>query len=208
MRITVPDSLADLTVETFMRFHAATDEVGQIAALCGIEEDLVKRMDVDSLARVMDVLLKFENEDIEDYELRKIIKLDGEEYGFHPNLDSMTLGEFIDLEKACEDVFSTLPSAMCILYRKVNERYENSYSVHPYDPEADLAPYKTMTMDVAFGALSFFLRLGLDFTMTLARSLEQEKEALQAESSASGGGTPPSITSQGGMFSRLKQLLS
>ena len=208
MKITVPTSLSDISIDTFMRFHAAQDEIGQIAALCGIEEDLVRRMDVDSLSRVMDALLLLEKEDMDDYELIKIVEIDGVEYGFHPNLDNMSLGEFIDLEKACEDVFSTLPSAMCVLFRKVNERHENSYSIASYDPEADLAPYRAMKMDVVFGALSFFLRLGVDFTTSLAPSLEEEAMALRDESSASGGGTQLSITSQGGMFSRLKRLLS
>lgn len=207
MKLTVPTSPADITVKTFEAFHLAEGEVAQISALLGIEESVVKRLDVDSLERIMDVLVALERTDAEEYPLVKWTELRGEEYGLHPNLDSLSLGEYIDLETACSDIFSNLPSAMSILYPKVKERHGERYSVHSYDPDRSKEAYQDMTMDVVFGVLAFFLRLGIGFSMSLAHSLEEEKKGTQAPSQLSGDGTRQSTILQGGIFSRLKRLL-
>ena len=80
MKINVPTSPADITVKTFEAFHAAEGEIQQIAALLSIDESVVKRLDVDSLERIMDVLVALERTDAEEFPVIKHTALNGEEY--------------------------------------------------------------------------------------------------------------------------------
>ena len=182
MKITVPDSLADLTVTRYMAFRNADGEVAQIAALCGIDKSMVEGMDMKSMSRVLRVLAGIDMEDMNKHHLQDIVTVKGVDYGFHPNLSGMTLGEYIDLEAATNSIETDLPSALGVLYRKVEERYDKSYSVKPYQSGADLSAYGEFRMDVVFGALAFFLTLGADFVMNLAPYFQELKEA-EAEQS-------------------------
>ena len=52
----------------------------------------------------------------QDTKLKRIIEIDGIEYGFHPDLDSITLGEYADLETFIKNgIEKNLPEVMAVL---------------------------------------------------------------------------------------------
>ena len=68
-----------------------------IAALSTIPKQLIKQLELKDIAAIMSKLSEFQQQ--QNSSLKRIIEIDGKRYGFHTDLDSITLGECADLEK-------------------------------------------------------------------------------------------------------------
>ena len=52
----------------------------------------------------------------QDSSLKRIIEIEGVRYGFHPDLDSITLGEYADIESMIKnDIEKNMPEVCAIL---------------------------------------------------------------------------------------------
>ena len=51
-------------------------------------------------------------------------------FGFHPKIDDLTLGEYVDIETFAKE--NDLASMMSILYRPITEEQGNRYNIEPY----------------------------------------------------------------------------
>ena len=58
-------------------------------------------------------------------------KLNNKEYGFHPQLDDLTLGEYIDLDTFIGD-WENIEKAMAVLYRPVVNKLKDKYTIEEY----------------------------------------------------------------------------
>jgi hypothetical protein len=97
------------------------------------------------------------------------------EFGFIPNLDKMTMGEYIDLNNYFSET-DTLHKAMAVLFRPIHKSYKNreSYRIDSYKG-ADL--YSDILLDmplgIALGAKVFFYRLGIKLSKAILNSILQ-----------------------------------
>ena len=74
-----------------------------------------------------------------------------------PNLDEITFGEFIDLEKYQYNMES-LDKIMAILYRPIVRSMGDRYEIEPYNADGDSEVIKKMSAGTAIAALLFFYR--------------------------------------------------
>lgn len=118
-------------------------------------------------------------------ELSQTFKLEGTdgvvvEFGMIPNLDKMSYGEFIDLEKY---LFSDkeLHKAMAVLYRPIKFKSKDKYLIHEYKGTSYMADVmKDTPLDVAISARVFFYRLATKLgNYTMAYTLKQLQEKNQ-----------------------------
>jgi len=98
--------------------------------------------------------------------LVKSFEINGVKYGFIPALDDMTYGEYLDLVTYTKkDLWDNIPTVMSTMYRPITKQLGNSYTIEKYSgtkPEITELFKDGLTMDVVFGALSFFLDLQKD----------------------------------------------
>jgi hypothetical protein len=96
------------------------------------------------------------------------------EFGFIPNLNDMSFGEYVDLDSTISEM-DTLHRAMAVLYRPIVEKKKEAYSVMKYEGFHEYAELmKDMPLDVALGALVFFYRLGIKLSKyMMGSSLKQ-----------------------------------
>jgi hypothetical protein len=91
------------------------------------------------------------------------------EFGFIPNLDKITMGEYIDLNTYIQEA-DTLHKAMAVLYRPIHKDYKKKigYKIDSYKG-ADLFSdvMKDMPLGIALGAKVFFYRLGIKLSRTI-----------------------------------------
>tara|TARA_R110002012_G_scaffold318968_1_gene538295 strand:+ start:135 stop:827 length:693 start_codon:yes stop_codon:yes gene_type:complete len=81
------------------------------------------------------------------------------EFGFIPELDKMTFGEYVDLDKYIND-FKLYPKAMAVLFRPKTNIIGGHYKIEDYEGSAKFSKYmEEMPVDVALGAISFISRL-------------------------------------------------
>jgi hypothetical protein len=153
-----------------------------IAALSDIPKNLIDKLALKDIVVLMSKLSEMQEN--KGSSLKNIISVEGNKYGFHPDLDSITLGEYADLETFLKDgVENNLPELMAILYRPIVEETSSGvYTIDAYDGNISIRAeeMKKMSAEQVQSALVFFYHLGRELLMTLPFVLtEQQKEMTQ-----------------------------
>ena len=108
------------------------------------------------------------------------------EFGFIPNLDKITMGEYIDLNNYLDDP-ATLHKAMAVLFRPIHPSYneKESYRISSYEGSDFFSEImKDMPLGIALGAKVFFYRLGIKLSKAILNSITvipEEQEQLSEE---------------------------
>ena len=182
IKITIPTSLKDITLSQYKRFLKLEDSIEDerflnakmIEIFCGIELEQVMLLQVRDSQEIVKILSQLFDE---KPTLVKRFKLNGVDYGFHPQLDDLTLGEYIDLDTFIGD-WENMEKAMNVLYRPVIVKLKDKYSIDEYVTQNDDL-LLNMPMDAVMSSIFFLWNLGLDLAKTMTNSLgEGETEAL------------------------------
>ena len=174
----------DVTLEKWLAlidFHklSKTEETLEtIKALSNIPKKLIKELELKDVAIIMNRIAELQQK--QDSSLKRVIEIDGKRYGFHPDLDSITLGEWSDLETIIKmDVEKHLPEVMAILYRPIVEEQNDIYTIKAYDGDISIRAeqMKKMAAEQVQSALVFFYTLGKESLVILQSFLtDQLKE--------------------------------
>ena len=166
---------SDVTLEKWLKlidFHngsKSSEATETIAALSDIPKKLIKQLELKDVAVIMGRVAELQQK--QNSSLKRIIEVEGKEYGFHPDLDSITLGEYADIETFIKnDIEKHLPELMAILYRPITERGENKvYTIQAYDGNIRIRAeqMKKMSAEQVQSALVFFYHLGKGLLRTL-----------------------------------------
>jgi len=196
LEIAVPTSLEDITLGQYQRYmrivdqnkdESANDFVNKklVEIFCNINLNEVDSIPVVEFNRILEILQKaFE----EKFSLIRHFDLGGVEMGFIPKLDDMSLGEYVDVEASISD-WQNIHKAMAVLYRPVNAKIKDKYTIAPYKPNDDIHEWmKQMPLSVVMSCLVFFYDLGIELSTASLAFLEtamkkdktsQLKEALE-----------------------------
>ena len=176
--LVVPNSLADITLGQYQKFvkisESNTDEkfisIKMLEIFCKLKLETIMTMKATSIKTVTATLTEMFNA---KQDLKHIFRMDGIQYGFIPNLEDMTFGEYVDLDSNISD-FQEIHKAMAVLYRPIEKKFKGQYTIKPYEAkEADFM--KAMPMDVVFGSMIFFYHLGSDLSKVMMDYLLQEE---------------------------------
>ena len=185
IEITVPTSLNEITLEQYQKFLKIAEEnpegnflnAKMIEIFCGIPLSDSYKLKMSSVSAIIDILNEMLN--VTPNHVEKFT-LNGIQYGFIPDLDEISLGEYIDLDNNISS-WAEMHKAMNVLYRPIKIKKGDKYSVEDYDlsnPEA----LKDMPLDAAIGAVFFFLNLGLELSKhTILYSNLEEMEDIQEQ---------------------------
>ena len=133
------------------------------------------------------------------------------EFGFMPNMDEMSLGEYIDLEKYISS-WEDMHKALAVMYRPIVAGKKEFYEIEKYegsDKYADVM--KDAPVTVALGAMVFFYHLGKDLLKITMLSLQQQeveilRQVEKNHSEANGDGINQSMRLLEEMSEKLKGL--
>jgi hypothetical protein len=119
----------------------------------------------------------------------------------------MTYGEYVDLVTYSKDVYENAALICSILYRPILEEDKQGYKIQEYkgtnENQIDLF-YQKLTMDVIFGALSFFLRLQTDLSNSTLTYMTETMVKMMKETPTS---TAAQILEENGVSTQQLQLL-
>ena len=154
---------SDVTLEIWLKLiefetGTKTEEATEtIAALSDIPKKLIKELALSDVVAIMNQVGKYQEE--QDTSLKRLISVNGMEYGFHPNLDDITLGEYADIETYIKaGIEKNLPELMAILYRPIKEKKNDIYIIEAYDGDIRMRAeeMKLMSSEQVQSALVFF----------------------------------------------------
>ena len=157
------NSWSDVSLSTWLQlidFETGTkteEAEATIAALSDIPKRLVKELALSDVAVIMSKVGELQAK--QDTKLKRIIEINGVEYGFHPDLDSITLGEYADIETYIKNgIESSLPELMSVLYRPIKLKKNDIYIIDAYDGNIRLRAeeMKQMSAEQVQSALVFF----------------------------------------------------
>jgi len=176
IEIQVPTNLNEVTLGQYQKFVKLSESNPQgnflnakmIEIFCGISLKDTYKLKVSSVDAITDILNNLFTENpkhIETFNFR------GQEYGFIPDLDEMSLGEYIDLDNNISN-WDTMHNAMNVLYRPIKQKVKGKYNLVDYDTSN---PDKMIDMPLApvFGSMFFFYNLGIELSRHTILSLPQ-----------------------------------
>ena len=158
------NSWEDVTLSTWLQLidfetGTKTEEATEtIAALSDIPKQLVKELALSDVAVIMSKIGELQAK--QDTKLKRIIEINEVEYGFHPDLSEITLGEYADIEQFIKNgIDKNLPELMSVLYRPIKiKKSDTLYIIEPYDGDIRLRAeeMKQMSAEQVQSALVFF----------------------------------------------------
>jgi hypothetical protein len=211
IEINVPTSLNEITLEQYQKFLKASEEnpegsfldAKMVEIFCGIPLSDSYKLKMSSVQAIVDILTDMLNETPAHIDK---FSLDGVQYGFIPDLDEMSLGEYVDLDGNASD-WQKMHVAMNVLYRPVITSKKGKYNIKEYTAD-DPEKMKDMPLGVALSSLFFFYNLGLELSKhtILSSSNQAEMEIIQEQltSEKNGDGTHQFLVSLEGMLESLK----
>ena len=211
IEINVPTSLNEVTLGQYQKFLKIAEnnpegsflEAKMIEIFCGIPLSESYKLKMSSAAAIVDILNELLSQTPKHLER---FKMNDIEFGFVPDLDELSLGEYIDLDNNVSK-WEQMHIAMNVLYRPIKTSKVGKYNIEEYDIN-DPEKMKEMPLGAAIGSVFFFLNLGLELSKHTIHSSANQKqmETIQEQltSELNGDGTPPFMDSLEGMLQGFK----
>ena len=129
-----------------------------ISILSDIPKKVINELSVEDIAVILKRIAYLQEKD--NSKLKKIFKLNDIEYGFHPNLEEITLGEYADIETYLKNgLEGNLHKLMAVLYRPITEIDGFNYTIEAYgtsDSRMRAEKFKKMKAKDVNSSLVFF----------------------------------------------------
>ena len=212
VKIQIPTSLNEITLRQYQEFSKLDSKkesdvlLKMVEIFCKVPVEVVRSMKANDIKDICEVINKMF--DVE-HQLINRFQLGGQYFGFIPDLENMSFGEYIDLDTFIGDT-DNLHRAMNVLFRQIDLKKGSRYTLKDYDPDTSVEA-KNYPLDAVFGAMVFFYALGKDLSIAILNSSSKQNEENLVQYLASlpnGGGTIQSMQSLTEILQDLKISLS
>ena len=183
LEISIPTELNEIKLSQYQAFlKIAKDNTDEeflhqkmVQTFCGIDLKEVAEIRYKEVIEITESLGRMF--DVKNHKFINRFKMGGVEFGFIPNLDDMTFGEYTDLDTYIND-WEQMHKAMAVLYRPIKKNGLNStYEIEKYNGSITYSDVmKHAPLDVVFGATVFFYNLGNELLSSTMTYLEKDKE--------------------------------
>ena len=208
LKVLVPTTLADIKLreyQKFMRVFGGDEEYDDyysglkfLEIFCNVPYNEALQIKIKDLQQAVSKINKALTE---KPSLINRFTLGDTEFGFIPQLDDMTFGEYVDVDSNITD-WDNMHKAMAVLYRPVTNKKNNKYEIEKYRGDNYYEAMLEMPMSVVMSSLLFFYNLESELLQVTIRSLTKESKklisTLEPALEQSGDGTIASTHSQKG----------
>ena len=191
MELKLPARFEDLKLKHLMVLHSVSDPSERLAQMTGHTVEELITLPVAVLDRASSHCEEIMAAEVGVHPKR--VSVGGKTMGFIPDWSAFTTGEWIDMERYSQDIWTHAPSIMAMLYRPITDELGDSYAIETYTSKEDSDIWMDCPAQWFVGALLFFSSSRRRLLSSMRRSLETATEAL-IESVKSGDGTTSSIT--------------
>ena len=211
LKVIVPTALSEITLDQYQRFaRLERDEEflthKMLEIFCGVPLANLPNVRIKDVSHISKYIMAMINE---KPSLTPTFTMGDTKYGFIPELDNITYGEFVDLDGYLQDV-QDLHKAMAVLYRPITSEVKHRYLIEPYEGAGKYSEQmKQAPMSVAMGATLFFWHLGNELLQAMLTSLEAKNQTNTPSKGSSlndGDGIQQSINSLRETLGSLSQL--
>lgn len=181
LEINIPQSLDDITLKQYREYEKILNSnkndanserfiyLKMVEIFCGLSYEYASKMRLTDFERIVsklvDVLIK-------KPKLVTKFKMGDTTFGFIPDLEDITYGEFVDLDTYIHDM-DNIEKAMAVLYRPIAEEHKEKYLIDEYKGDLFHEAMLGMPMSAVVSSVVFFWNLGRDCTSVMMSSLEE-----------------------------------
>lgn len=167
-----------ITLGKYIDFKNAGENVFlQAQVVTGYTKEQLREKSMDDIAPLISQFIE-ECQGYNENKLQKYIKMGGKTMGFHPNLEAMSFGEYLDLNQlVSSDFTNNLPKIMSILYRPVVSEFMHNYEIEKYDSNMHIKNaelFREVDMSYVNGAMVFFCLLREDLLSSSLKLLDKQ----------------------------------
>lgn len=182
IEIKIPDSLNELRLEQYQKYmklvtdNEPSEFVNQktIEIFCDLPLKDIAKINYNS---VNEVLLHFNELFLKKQSFKQTFELGGKKFGFIPDLENISFGEYIDLDEYLKDV-STWHKAMAVMFRPIKKEVTGLYLIEDYNGSEQYAEVmKFAPLDVVLGAMVFFYNLNNELLNVMMDYLQHQVTA-------------------------------
>lgn len=165
VKISIPTNLSEIKLSQYQKFLKIVQDNEEsdflnhkmVQIFCGVDLNIVDAMrqkDVEDAVNTIGGLFK------QMPPLQQKFEMNGTTFGFIPNLDDMSSGEYMDLDGYITN-WDDMHRAMAVLYRPIKQKLGEKYLIEDYEgTERYAEQMKDMPLDVVLGSVVFFWHLG------------------------------------------------
>ena len=184
--IKIPTELTDIWLGTYQEFLKVVENSNDeeliynkmVQIFCGIE---LKKVLQIRWSDVQNITIKINEAFKKKPEFQKTFKLKNIEFGFIPDLENISFGEYIDLSNNINEM-ENFHKAMAVLYRPIVSKKKDKYEIEPYVSSANYSEVmKFVTIDIALGAKVFFWSLQKELLNSTLLFLQKEMKEMNIQ---------------------------
>ena len=148
----------------------------ELLAVCsGLEVKEIKNADLKDVEYISEVLTRFYFSGDPKNEVILTFTHNGVEYGLQKDFGKLTYGAWVDLEVyGSSSINENIPKILSLIYYPIKGWKKDKYILEEYDDEKvseRAEEFKTIPMDIWYGASTFFLLFVRIYTDNIASSL-------------------------------------
>jgi len=203
MELRLPHKWSDLTLGELQVLMTSENTLERISICTNKSVEQLRTMPqklIEAAQTHIDGLLTQETARFE-----KVVQIDGKRYGFIPDWDAFTAGEWIDMETYLSDFWKNAHKIVSVLYREVTYELGDRYEIEKYTAKEDASIFEEMSAELVSGMLLFFWTTRNELLHDMKSSL-LEVAAKAIQSAKNGDGITSSMPSQGKTSSRWTRL--
>lgn len=189
IKVQVPNQLNEITLAQYRKYLEVANtnaddpnadtfvSMKMLEIFCNVPYDKTKFLKFKDVAHIVGILADMLNS---KPDLVKSFKIGETEFGFIPDLEDMSFGEYVDLDTSIGD-WDKMHTAMAVLYRPIVQKYGGKYRVADYEPELYEDAMKHAPMDAVISSLVFFYNLGIELSTAMMNYLHKTEETALAQ---------------------------
>ena len=180
MKIQVPTHINDITLEQYQKFALINTEEQDkeffmfktIEIFCGVDIAIVSKMRLSDAESISNEVLEVLQQNIP---FTNKFELEGVKYGFIPDLQAISLGEFIDLEEGLSKD-KDFHKAASVMFRPIVKEFGELYTIDGYEASTEMHHVmKQAPVGIISAAIVFFYNIAKELLKASQDFSNQEK---------------------------------
>jgi len=186
MKIVYPEKLSEIPLKSYQEWIKASEGSND-------EEFLAHKFVTIFLGLTLNEAVKVRNSDMqrminklaivmkEKPVFKQTFTFQGIEFGFIPDLENMSWGEYIDIESNLMS-WEKYHIALSVLYRPITKKIKDTYEIIPYQADEKYHDvFKIIPLDIAISGSVFFWNLEKELLIDTLASLEKQKKIMNTK---------------------------
>jgi hypothetical protein len=183
IELQIPTDVSEITLQKYQKFVGLNSEGDNdefiahklISIFCGIELKNVRFLKATDVISIVDRITLFFNQ---KHKFVNRFEIGGKEFGFIPNLENISMDEFVQLDTFMPD-WSKMHKALAVMYRPITKTNNQLYEIEDYNSEITYEDVMLHApLNVVFGAMVFFWNLKKDLLNSSLNYLENQMKEL------------------------------